>query len=483
MTDWLILIPLFLPILGAFLLLWKPFGESSRRNLCVHAVTLSAFLVSGVIAVTVKQADIHFFTVNRFLDLHFHVDPLGMLFSLLAGFLWILTGFFSIAYMSHAHNRKQFFFFFLFTLGIIHGIALAANMFTLYLYYEILTLSTFPLVIHAGTPDALDSGKKYLIYSFSGAAFILLGMLLLYSQTGTLDLIPKGILDPAADMDRTLIFLSYISLFIGFGVKAALVPFHSWLPAAMVAPTPVSALLHAVAVVKSGIFSIVRVTYFLFGAGAVQASGALGWITPFVILTVLLGSVMAMHQENLKKRLAYSTISQLGYMLLGIVLMNATALTGSLLHLVNHALIKISLFFIVGTIYHQTGKTTLSEIRGIGKAYPVLMICSAIAAVSLIGIPPANGFVSKWFLARGALQAGSLFFAVSLLLSAFLTAGYMLPIPVNAFFRTEKAEGEYPPIAMSLTAPVVILTVVICFLGLFPNPLISALERVVGSIL
>lgn len=483
MTAYSMLIPLGMPILGAFLLLTKPFREQKRRNLCIHGVTMGTFLISLMLFFFNSGADLHLLTINSFLDLHFRLDPLGAIFSSLAGFLWILTGIFSVEYMSHAENRRQFFFFFLLTLGVVHGIAWAGNMFTLYLYYEVLTLATFPLVIHAGTPDALESGKKYLIYSFAGATFILLGMVLLYSQTGNLDLIPKGILSPGTLYDPQLIFISYLSMFIGFGVKAALVPFHSWLPAAMVAPTPVSALLHAVAVVKSGIFALIRVTYFLMGASAVKASGAIAWIAPFVVLTVLLGSVMAMHQENLKKRLAYSTVSQLGYMLLGIVLMNATALTGSLLHLVNHALIKITLFFVVGTIYHQTGKTTLGEIRGIGKAYPVLMICAAVTAVSLIGIPPTNGFVSKWFLARGALQEGSLFYAVALLLSAFLTAGYMLPIPVNAFFRSPE-KGDPPPVpSLHLTVPVVILTVAVCILGLFPNPLISVIETVVHSIL
>lgn len=483
MTDWLLLIPLFTPIVGAFLLLTAPFSTPKKRNICIHSVTIGTFLLTLLLFYSQSDAALHVLTVNHFLDLHFRLDPLGSLFSLLAGFLWILTGFFSTEYMSHSQNRRQFFFFFVFTLGIIHGIAWAGNLFTLYLYYEVLTLSTFPLVIHAGTPDALSSGKKYLIYSFSGATFILLGMILLYSQTGTLDLIPRGILSLGSPYDRNLIFVSYLSMFIGFGVKAALVPFHSWLPSAMVAPTPVSALLHAVAVVKSGIFSLVRITYFLFGAAVVSNSGALAWITPFVILTVLLGSIMAMHQENLKKRLAYSTISQLGYMLLGIILMNPTALTGSLLHLVNHAVIKITLFFVVGTIYHQTGKTTLSEIKGIGKSYPLLMICAAIATVSLVGIPPTNGFVSKWFLARGALQTGSLFFAVSLLISAFLTAGYMLPVIVNAFYRKNPTPSDCPMPSRSLTIPIVVLTVAVSILGLFPNPLLNVLESISSSVL
>jgi len=482
MTALLILIPLFLPLAGAFLLLRKGCQDPLQHPLLIHGVTGLTFLCSLLGAFLLPAgSSIHLMTVNHFLDLYFRIDPLGMLFALLAGFLWILTGFYALGYMDHEKNRRQFFFFFLFTLGIIHGIAWAGNLFTLYLYYEILTLSTFPLVIHAGTEEALASGRKYLIYSFSGATLILLGMVLLYSQTGSLDLVPRGIVSLAAN--RQLVLISYLSMFVGFGVKAALVPFHSWLPAAMVAPTPVSALLHAVAVVKSGIFSLVRITYFLFGAAAVAASGAQHWIAPFVVLTVLLGSLMAMHQENLKKRLAYSTVSQLGYMLLGIVLMNSTALTGSLLHLVNHAFIKITLFFITGALYHETGIKNLSDLRGLGKGCAVLMLPAAVAAVSLIGIPPANGFVSKWYLARGALQSGSLFFAVALLISAFLTAGYMLPIPVNAFFRKRPAGQAVPQPGKNLTGPILVLTVIITFLGLFPNPLLDALEGIVATIL
>lgn len=480
MTALPILIPLFLPIFGALLTLHKRFGDLIQRPAPIHCITGATF-VATLFTATRLPASVHIMTVNRFLDLYFRVDSLGMLFSMLAGFLWLLTGIYAVGYMDHEKNRKQFFFFFLFTLGIIHGIAWAGNLFTLYLYYEILTLATFPLVIHSGTDEALASGRKYLVYSFSGATLILLGMVLLYSTTGSLDLIPRGIVP--AGTDPMLMRISYLSMFIGFGVKAALVPFHSWLPAAMVAPTPVSALLHAVAVVKSGIFSLVRITYFLFGAAAVAASGAQQWISPFVVLTVLLGSLMAMHQENLKKRLAYSTISQLGYMLLGIVLMNATALTGSLLHLVNHAFIKITLFFITGALYHEAGIKNLSEIRGLGKTCPVLLLPAAVAAVSLIGIPPSNGFVSKWILASGALQGGSLFFAVALLASAFLTAAYMLPIPVNAFFRKgPKGQAPLKP-GRNLTAPILVLTVIIIGLGLFPNPLLNALEGIVAEIL
>ncbi len=482
MNDYLLLLPILLPILGAFLLLSGPGRTTTGQMVCVHLFTGLSFVASLLLYGRTPFHSLHLLTVNQFLDLYLRPDPLGSVFSLLAGFLWILTGIYATEYMRHAANRRQFFFFFLFTLGIVHGIALAGNLFTLYLFYEVLTLSTFPLVIHAGTPNALSSGRKYLIYSFSGAAFILLGMLLLYSQTGSLDLSPQGILQGGV-YDPQMIFFSYLSLFAGFGVKAALVPFHSWLPAAMVAPTPVSALLHAVAVVKSGIFSLIRVTYFLFGAVAVQASGVLPWITPFVILTVLLGSLLAMQQENLKKRLAYSTISQLGYMLLGIVLMNGTALVGSLMHLVNHALIKITLFFIVGALYHQNGTTVLKDLRGIGKTYPLVMICSAIQAFSLMGFPPSNGFVSKWFLARGALQEDSLFFAVALLLSAFLTAGYMLPIPVYAFFHRSTTPRENLPMSPLLTAPILILTVAVCVLGLYPNPVLQFLDDVVRTLL
>jgi len=283
---------------------------------------------------------------------------------------------------------------------------------------------------------------------------------------------------------KQLMLMIYITIFLGFGVKAALVPFHSWLAAAMVAPTPVSALLHAVAVVKSGVFALLRLCYYVFGAEVVERIEGNLYISFLILTTILLGSLLALHQDNLKKRLAYSTISQLGYILLGIVIINQNALIGGILHLINHAVIKITLFFCVGAIYIATKKKYIHEIRGIGREMPVIMWCFAIASFSLIGIPPSNGFVSKWYLALGGLGANKAIFAVLLMLSAFLTAGYLLPIVVTAFFQSpDQEEEETLVVSRYMTAPIVILTGVIVFLGLFPNTIIRYIEGIVSKLI
>jgi multicomponent Na+:H+ antiporter subunit D len=299
-----------------------------------------------------------------------------------------------------------------------------------------------------------------------------------------MNFVPRGILTSLDGLDKGLLLMSFIAMFLGFGVKSALVPFHSWLPSAMVAPTPVSALLHAVAVVKSGIFSLIRITYFVFGAEAVRELGAQKYLIPFVVVTVVMGSLLALHQDHLKKRLAYSTISQLGYIILGILLLNPNGLLGAMLHLINHAFIKITLFFIVGAIAHQTGNKYIHQISGLGKQMPITFICYTIAAVSLIGIPPTNGFVSKWFLGIGALDANNLFYILILLFSAFLTAAYLLPVSVTALFGKDPSfdEGmEIPSLEPKkmMLMPIVILTVVVVLLGLFPNIIIDFLNGVI----
>lgn len=485
----LFILPLVVPILGALLISnRKLIGESQITKVVAVTVILNALLAGYSIFLSPLHA-LHLLKVNNFLDLYVRVDQLSRMFIILASFLWVLTSFYSFGYMKNKNRLRQFYTFFTLTLAIVLGVAYSGNLFTLYVYYELLTLSTLPLVMYNGTEQALASGKKYIIYSFSGATFILFGMMLIYSVTGTMEFTPRGILTFMAFADQRILLLSYIVMFLGFGVKAALVPFHSWLPAAMVAPTPVSALLHAVAVVKSGVFSLIRMTYFIFGASAVRALEAPKYLIPFVVVTVVMGSFLALHQEHLKKRLAYSTISQLGYMLLGILMLNPNGLTGAILHMINHAVIKITLFFIVGSITLKTGKKYIHEIHGLGRQMPISMLCFAVAAISLIGIPPTNGFVSKWFLGLGALAGSNFFYIVILLLSAFLTAGYLLPIVVAAFFsdskkhphdsaETSSHEESLEP-ERGIIIPVVGLTMLIVTLGLFPNPVINFLGLII----
>ncbi|MBK5240512.1 proton-conducting transporter membrane subunit [Clostridium sp.] len=481
MNSSIIILPIIFPFILAIIMATIKFDEK-KRNVFVSIGVILNFVFLVAIFYKFGESNFHLLKLNEFLDVYFRIDKLSILFSLLVSILWVFTAFYAMQYMKHEGKERKFFSFFLATLGVTIGIAFAGNLITLYAFYEFLTLSTFPLVIHTESKQALKSGKKYLIYSFSGAALVLLGMLLLFSITSDLTFASHGILSPLTNDNRTLYIISYVAMFLGFGVKAALVPFHSWLPAAMIAPTPVSALLHAVAVVKSGIFAIVRMTYFIFGAEIVKALHVNIFLSILVVLSILMGSFLALHQENLKKRLAYSTISQLGYILLGIVLLNEDAFVGSLLHLINHAVIKIVLFFCVGAIMYTTGKTDISQIRGIGKQMPITMCCFGIASISLIGIPPTNGFVSKWYLAQGGLAEGKMIFPAILLISALLTALYLLPVITEAFFKKgEDAIVKEAPKKMLI--PIVMITIIVVLLGLFPNMIISFIQEIASEVL
>lgn len=498
MNKVMLLLPLILPILGTLGIANKKIVRDEWVKKTVAMVLTINFLLVLYSLFGNTLTNLHVLKVNAFLDVFFRIDQLTRVFALMASILWILTAFYAFEYMEHEQRTRQFYTFFTLTLAVILGVSYSGNLFTLYAYYELLTLCTLPLVIHAGTEEALASGKKYIIYSFAGASLVVLGMMILYAITGTMTFVPRGIFGALRTVDQQLIRFSYIAMFLGFGVKAALVPFHSWLPNAMVAPTPVSALLHAVAVVKSGVFSLIRITYFIFGAEVVKEIGAARFLIPFVVVTVVMGSLLALHQDHLKKRLAYSTISQLGYILLGILMLNPNGLLGAMLHMINHAVIKITLFFSVGAITHMTHKKYIHEIRGLGKQMPITLVCFTIASVSLVGIPPTNGFVSKWFLGLGALSAGNWFYIFILLLSAFLTAAYLFPVTVATFFLSEKREasGENlteieekshestvekldPPAFMLY--PILILTVVVVSIGIFPNVVIDFLQGVIAD--
>jgi len=483
--SFILILPIILPMIMAMIIAQKNIIRKDRLMAFAIFSTAMTSLIVFFIMFKLPGTSLPILHVNEFIDIRLKGDGLGFIFAGLASILWTLTSAYAGVYMKHEGKERYFFIFFLMTEGVTMGIALAGNLFTLYAFYEILTLTTFPLVIHAGTKEALYSGKKYIIYSLFGATLILFGMMILFSAAQSLEFTAGGLAQLLKYGQPDLLAGAFLALFVGFGVKAALVPLHSWLPAAMVAPTPVSALLHAVAVVKSGIFSLVRMTFFIFGPALVMSMHLRAFLLSIVLMTIVFGSFMALHQTHLKKRLAYSTISQLGYMLLGIILLNEDALLGTMIHLINHALIKIVLFFCVGAITYSTGKKYIYEIGGIGRKMPVTMMCFSVASISLIGIPPSNGFVSKWFLGLGAMSAGQTLNIVILLLSAFLTAGYLLPIVVGAFFTKTASdiadeENLDPPKAMLI--PIVVITGLVITMGIFPNPVIGYLQVAIEKI-
>jgi len=391
------------------------------------------------------------------LEIKFRVDPLAALFGGTAAILWFFSVLYSTGYMAHEHNRRRYFIFYLLSLGMTMGIALSANLLTLYIFYEFLTIFTYPLVIHEGNAEAKKAGIKYIIYSFFGAGLILIGLIITYGNLGTLEFVRGGIVDLSTG-SLLLWQITFICFIIGFGVKAAVMPLHAWLPSAMAAPTPVSALLHAVAVVKSGVFGILRSMYSIFGITALIGLKMGYFVATLVSITILVASIIAMQQDVLKRRLAYSTISQLGYITLGAGLFNAIGLTGGLLHIINHALLKITLFFCAGAVITVTGKKKISELNGLGKRMPLTMIAFTIASIGMIGIPPVNGFISKWYLIQGSLESGAWIFIVVLIGSALLNAAYFLPIVISAFFKKgdfSPVEGPEAPLSMLL--PILIL--------------------------
>lgn len=372
------------------------------------------------------------------LSLSFAVQPLGLLFALVASALWPVTTLYAIGYM-RAHkedNQTRFYLFFAIAIAAVMGIALADNLFTLFVFYEIITFSTYPLVTHAGTDKARRGGRTYLnLLLGTSLIFFIPAIIGTWYFAGTLDFKAGGVFSD----DTSPLALSILLLLFVFGIgKAAVMPFHRWLPAAMVAPTPVSALLHAVAVVKAGVFSLLKVCVFVFGADTLQQLPVTQYLLYLVAFGILMASWVALRQNNLKARLAYSTVSQLGYISLGALLATSAAVTGSALHIAMHAFGKITLFFCAGAILVAAHKSDVSQLRGLGRQMPWTMTAFFIGSLSIIGLPPTGGLWSKWFLLLGTLEAGQWLLLSVLLISSLLNIVYLLPIAVRAFFPPDE---------------------------------------------
>ncbi len=377
------------------------------------------------------------------LPVAFRLEPLGMLFALIASGLWIVNSIYSIGYMrgNREPHQTRFYVFFALAIGAALAIAFAGNLFTLFLFYEALTLITYPLVTHAGTAKARTGGRIYLgILMGTSILFLLPAVIYVWYVAGHTDFRLGGILP---DTVSPVVLTVLLALFM-FGIgKAALMPFHRWLPAAMVAPTPVSALLHAVAVVKAGVFTVVKVVVYVFGADTL--AGQTGWLAAIAGFTIVAASVVALSADNLKRRLAYSTVSQLSYVVLAAAILAPLSLMGAVLHIAAHAFGKITLFFAAGAIYTAAHKTEVSQLDGIGRRMPWTMAAFGIGALSMIGLPPAAGFVSKWYLVSGAMAQSHWLALVVILLSTLLNAAYFLPILWRAFFRPLSVEAQAHP--------------------------------------
>ena len=507
---YLILLSIFVPILAGCLLLALPEKKISRAQLLLvvgAAYLLTAALVVGAL-IGACHVTFTLFHLTASLPVCFHIDEIGMLFAALTLIVFVCAGFFSFAYMKHASKEKRYYGFYLIVFGVLNALCFAGNLITFYLFFEMLTLTSMPLVLHVGTREAIMAGLKYLFYSLCGAYMALFGIYFIWKNSATLAFTAGGVLNMAAREggDRLLspavgsaggavnaaagghagiLLIAAFVMLLGFGVKAGMFPMHAWLPTAHpVAPAPASAVLSAV-IVKAGVLAVVRVVYYIFGPDFLRDTWVqTTWLT-LTLITVFMGSMLAYREPVLKKRLAYSTVSQLSYILFGLAVMNVTSVTGGLLHVLAHGLIKAVLFLVAGAIICTTGKTRVEELRGIGKEMPLTMWCYTIASLGLIGIPPTGGFISKWYLAVGSLQSNMLFRwfgPVVLLVSALLTAGYLLPLTIRGFLPG--ADYDYAHLRKRepspwMTVPIVILTALSVLIGLFPN---GITERIMGFV-
>lgn len=438
------------PFLAGFAIMATPEHKSLLRstlNIAGALITLSliALLLGGV------NNSLFFETRLPLLpniDIVLHADTLSLLFVSLSGFLWLFTTIYAIGYFKNSVHLSRFFAFFSLCVGATIGLALAGNLLTFLLFYELLTLTTYPLIAHKGNAASIKAARTYLIYTMLGGAFLLAGIVWLKVIAGSLDFTTAGVLAGMPHLDRTHLQIIFVLLIAGLGVKAALFPLHGWLPASMAAPAPVSSLLHAVAVVKAGAFGIVRVVYDIYGVEFAQELGLTIFLAAIAGFTIVYGSIRALSQDDLKKRLAYSTVSQVSYIALGIAISGPIATIGGLVHLVHQGVMKITLFFCAGSIAETLGIHKVSQMNGAGKRMPLTMGAFTIAALGMIGVPPIAGFVSKWYLGVGALEAQEYWVLGVLAISSMLNAVYFLPI-INAVWFKEQ-DSPWPNEQLSL---------------------------------
>ncbi len=489
-SDSRLALALLAPLAGAGLVMATGRRPNLREGVSFLAA-VALFAVTASLIPAVREGKTLHFTLFRLLpglSISLRADALSLVFAVSASFLWILTVFYAAGYMRGLKEHAQTRFSTCFALALFGaiGCAFSDNLLTLYLFYEIVSVTTYPLVAHHQDAEGYEGGRKYLVYLTTTAkGLILPAMVVIYVLTGTLDFagdIRSGILPP--EVHRTLVTVLYVACLLGFA-KNGIMPLHHWLPGAMVAPTPVSALLHAVAVVKVGVFSTVRVMLYVFGVDRMSALN-LGLPTAyFVSFTILVASVIALSKDNLKLRLAYSTVSQLSYIILGVALLTPAGIEGGLVHIANHAFSKITLFFCAGAIYVATHKKNISEMGGLGRAMPFTFGAFAVASLSMIGAPPVAGFVSKWYLLVGAMDAGSLLILGVLVTSTLLNAAYFAPVVYHAFFGKAPAgespghghrQGEAHP---AMVVPLTLTAAISVALGLYPDLFMNFVKAVV----
>lgn len=495
----MMVVSILVPVCAGLLLL-SP-GWKNRKNLCIYtaiALALSGVLAVVALLVTKDNVPVTVFSLTRSLPVLFKADGISRFFAVVTTVVWLAAGLYSFSYMSHEQREKGYYGFYLMVYGILLGLDFAGNLITFYIFYELMTLLSLPLVLHTRTKEAVLAGLKYLFFSLAGAYMVLFGTYFLNRYANTLTFTAGGVLDMSLlEGKGGLLLVAVFLMLFGFGVKAGMFPMHVWLTAAHpVAPAPASAALSGV-IVKAGVLGVIRTVYYLFGPGFIRGTWVQKTWLVLIFITILTGSAMACREKVFKKRLAYSTVSQVSYILLGIALLTPQGFRGALLHAGSHALMKCGLFLTAGVVIWKTGKTRVDELTGIGKKMPVTMWCYVAFSLSLIGLPPFAGFVSKWYLGMGCmeseLQVYGILGAAILLVSAMLTAWYLLPIAVNGFLPGKGYKGQPKDTPPGLTvkrkeAPLfmcismAVLSLAVLLLGMFPGKILEFCGIIVETI-
>ncbi|VAX25656.1 Na(+) H(+) antiporter subunit A [hydrothermal vent metagenome] len=469
-------------LLGAVFIVATRKSPSAREGVSLASALLMFIIVLSMIPEVLagKVFVYSLITINSAISISFRVDAMGLLFAITAAFLWLMITIYSIGYLRalKEHAQTRYYLCFAMALSASMGVAFASNLLTLYLSYELVGFFYYPLVVHKETKEAYAKGNRYVFYIFVLGKIFMLASFLAYGLAGTLDLNPKGIFP--AGIDTTLLTITFLLFLVGIS-KAAMVPFHAWLPAAMVGPMPVVA---ALAVIDIGAFGILRAAYFVFGMETLKALDLGFPLVVFSCFTIVAASIIALTKDDLKTRLVYSTIGQISYTLLGAALLVSTGLTGGILQIVNHGVAKVTLFFCAGAIFVASGKTKVSELNGIGKQMPITMTAFTLGALSIIGVPPFAGFVSKWYLVMGAAEVEQYYAVAVLIFSSILSASYLLPIVYAAFFRDlppgEKAERKEAPVYM--LAPLIITAIGTLALFFAPSIFLDLARVVIGEV-
>lgn len=490
MSEYWMIVAILLPIAGGILVKLIPFPNQRIMKIYLECVMLLTSVLVFLLAANRPDGSLSVVRFMQGLSISFRIDGLSMVFSVLIAALWPLAMLYAFEYMEHEHHQKIFFAFYSITYGVTLGISYAADILSMYFFYELLTLVTVPLVIHSLTRKAILATRKYLYYSLGGAAFALIGIVFLMVYGNKLDFVLGGILNlELAEGKKQLLLIIYLITCMGFGVKAAMWPMGSWLPDAGVAPTPVTALLHAVAVVKAGVFAIIRLTYYSFGTEFLRGTWVQSVVMAFAMFSIVYGCTRAVMERHIKRRLAYSTISNLSYIIFSAMIMTPLGLVGALCHMVCHAVMKIGSFLCAGAIMHQTGKTFIDDLNGYAKKMPVVFGCFTVSALGLMGVPGLAGFVSKWNIAQAAADSGRFqtYLGIGcLLISAFLTSIYMMSIVFRAYFPGkgfcyEDLDQVKDP-SWRMCLPLTLFAVGVVCLGLLSGPLVEFFTAVANGV-